>query len=133
MKTKNITKVSKEVHETAPKDNELRFIKKMKVGQWAHQGDIAIQMVDKIRSGKESNELQLAPGTTKGSRHVLADFTGRITLPNDRGPLEGPEFEAKERFTLKHPEHAHYSLPSGKYRVIYQRNLELEEIERVRD
>lgn len=130
-------KTAKQAHEkvkkSAPVNPEIRFAKEVRVGQWGHQGDIAVQMVDRIRGGKETKDLQLAPGTTKGSRHILSDFVGRIIIPNRKGELEGPEFEADERFNVTHPEHAHYSLPAGKYRVIYQRNLELEEIRRVQD
>jgi len=129
MKTQEL---SKKIKETAPIDPEIRYVQEIKEGQWAHQGDIALIAIPSLPKGKEIKELQLAPGTTKGSRHILSDFVGTIVNHSSQ-ELYGPAFEAKERFTLTHPEHAHYSLPAGCYQVIYQQNNELEELRRVRD
>ena len=130
---KTIAEVSKKVIETAPVKPEIRDIKKIEVGQWAHQGDIAILKIEKMPTGKETKDRQLAPGATKGSRHCLADFVGVVVVPSEADELTGPAIEAEKSFLVTHPEHAHYRLPAGLYQVIYQRNLEKEEIARVRD
>lgn len=124
--------IIKKIKETAPIDPEIRFVSDTSTQKWAHQGDVALVRIDKLPEGKKITELQLAPGTTKGSRHILADFEG-IIIQHSNHPLYGPAFQAKERFTLTHPEHAHYSLPPGCYQVIYQQDNEMEEIRRVQD
>jgi len=129
---KTINQLNKQIHKSAPTDAELRYVNEMAINQFIQQGDIYIQRVEKIEKGKKIHDLQLAPGTTKGSRHILADFKGDI-YTREGDALTGPAIEAKERFTLTHPEHAHYSLPAGKYVVTYQRDFEQEQIQRVRD
>lgn len=97
-----------------------RFVRTMQIGDVARQGDIYIERVDDgYERGGEIADRQLAPGNSKGSRHVVCDgpqvFEARST-----DPLHGPVIVAKERFTVAHPEHADVSLPSGTYRVGYQ-------------
>ncbi len=112
-------------------EQELRMIRVIEVGQWARQGDIAVQRVDEEPRTKRTADRQLAPGNTKGSRHILE---GKVDAYEGGGDLlEGPLLIARERFTVTHPEHAHISLPSGTYRVTYQRDLQMEERARVMD
>lgn len=112
---------------------ELRMVRTMKVGQVVRQGDIYIERVAKIpQDATPRADRQLAPGSTQGSRHVVE---GDATL-YDRlkaSPLHGPLIDAPERFVVTHPEHAHVSLPSGKYAVTFQRDYAQEEAARVQD
>lgn len=65
---------------------------------------------------------QIAPGTTQGSRHVIADIS-TVTLyemPNANA-LQGPIVDAPNGFTLEHPEHGHQTLPAGIYAITFQR------------
>lgn len=102
---------------------EERFIRTADIGQVARQGDIYLRRVpDNHRRGDEIQDRQLAPGTTKGSRHVV-EAGEHVTLyaPQDSmDPLAGPVIVARERFRVTHPEHADFSLPSGTWEVGYQ-------------
>lgn len=113
---------------------ELRNIESMKVGEAIRQGDIYVRRVaaKPEHAGGATTERQLAPGTTRGSRHFVEGdvevFEGPLS-----NPLVGPTFVASKRFRISHPEHAHFSLPAGIYEVTYQRDFEREEIARVLD
>lgn len=80
------------------------------------------------------SEIQLAQGTTMGSRHMLQMREGitfyRVATP---GPLDGGTIEAKGRCYITHPEHAHVDLPAGIYEVRYQTDLGADELRAVRD
>lgn len=116
-------------------DDGDRMVRTIKIGEWVRQGDINIQRVERSAvKGKEIKDHQLAPGNTKGSRHILE--TGkrvRILSPGLNDPLQGPFIVAQERFTVTHPEHSNISLPSGSYAVTYQRDLAQENRARVMD
>jgi len=98
------------------------------------QGDLYLDPCEWPGEGglTRSSETQLAPGTTKGSRHV-ADGEVEVWARDRSGPLVGPLVRAFKRWVLRHPEHADVSMPSGCYQVGYQQDLEQEEIARVRD
>lgn len=108
---------------------EVRMVKDLAVGEWVRQGDVNILRIEKIgKSWKKNGNRQLAPGTSPGSRHIVTVgptlFVSLDINPTDRsrGPVRllGPQIEAKERFEVEHPEHAHISLPPGNYQVSYQ-------------
>lgn len=106
---------------------ETRVVKRMAVGQVARQGDIYLHRVaDDHAHGRKLDVRQLAPGVTTGSRHV-AESPARVhdgaALPAwAPRALLGPCVVSKKRFTVSHPEHAHVSLPAGRYQVTYQRD-----------
>lgn len=105
--------------------SEIRFIKKMEIGQVVRQGDIYIHCVgDKHPHGDKTNNRQLAPGSTQGSRHTVegnVDVFNGTTAPEWASrALIGPYIYGKERFVVPHPEHAHVSLPSNGYQITYQ-------------
>ena len=130
------TKAIEQIQRTADEStDEERFTRTMSVGQIAHQGDIYVQCVEDDHPRREKiHDRQLAPGNTKGSRHVVRDGEGVDLYANETGhALHGPIIIAPKRWHIDHPEHATWSLPSGTYRVGYQRDFEREEIERVRD
>lgn len=143
-----------EVHEIIEKNakaasQEKRVIETIKVGQAIRQGDIymvrlddkgvtEIKMndgslvvnVDEIRKkGVKADTRQLAPGESKGSRHIIGEgptiYKSNAVVPTRFGgqasvDLIGPVVVAGDRFELTHPEHAHFSLPAGVYQVFYQ-------------
>lgn len=125
-------KIQKAAEKSLPK---LRHIEEIEVGQAIRQGDIYVTRLERApkRNGGVTGERQLAPGTSRGSRHCVA---GKVTvyLPSeDDGRLTGPLVDAHDRFTVTHPEHAHFSLPAGFYRVTYQRDFNVREVSRVYD
>ena len=128
---KTIKQINKQIKESAPVDAEIRYVQNYTGSQGHHQGDIALIECDFEPSTKEIDVRQLAKGTTKGSRHILSDFVGKVYESDDETPYHGYFIEAKERFTLTHPEHAHHCLPAGKYRVLHQ--VDYRTMERVRD
>lgn len=116
----------------------LRYVDEILIGQFIRQGDVYLECIEK--QSKEYTEVtqdrQLAPGTTKGSRHIIKANPGVTiyTSKQSRGFLMGPQIVAKDRFILEHPEHAHFSLPAGTYQARYQQEwTEKDEVRRVRD
>lgn len=129
-------------------DRDIRYLREIKPGQHCRQGDVYLLCVASRPScyAKPTANRQLAPGQSKGSRHIVDGAVAIFTaderqareairsLPgsvSSRLTLPGPCVEATERFTLTHPEHAHHSLPAGVYVVLYQ--LDPRSMRRVED
>jgi hypothetical protein len=105
--------------------SDLRFIRDIQINEVIRQGDVYIQRVDNdYPKGDIIENWQLAPGTSKGSRHIVeaGDHVTIHTLESN-DILHGPVIVARERWTVTHPEHADCSIPSGTYRVGYQLDL----------
>jgi len=120
---------------------EMRFIPDgtMTPGKWIRQGDIYLQALEEIPPAydKEIFERQLAPGESRGSRHVI-EGNVKLFIPSKPGNrndvLVGPVIVSKERCVLTHPEHAHFSLPAGVIsQVYYQMDARQAERTRARD
>lgn len=109
--------------------------KTMVVGDYHRQGDIYLTRLKAVPGGAEkiTPAAQLAPGTTQGSRHIIASLNGvtmfRLKNPS---PLDGPILKSDKPVTVEHPEHGHVTLPAGVYGVTYQRQY-AEELKRVAD
>lgn len=123
-------------HADSIKNDEAHHIESIDVNDAWAQGDVLIRRiaaVPKKAKPERKPELQLATGTTQGSRHTLDSLDGitlyRIDNPN---PCEGPVFESDRRFEVKHPEHGDVSLPAGCYAIEYQQAY-AEELRRVAD
>jgi len=139
-------KVFDQIAKVTPNE-EVRDNRGMVPGEIAHQGDVYMIMVKerediynihkmlrKTEQGEKTANMQLAPGTTKGSRHIIEGKGVTVFAPaKDASPLEGPFVVATEEFTLTHPEHANHRFGPGKYVCTYQRDWAKEEMERVRD
>jgi len=103
------------------------------------QGDVYLYAAEEptpssLRRRSRTEDMQLAEGTTRGSRHVLADEAlVRVFAPTSGDPLEGPLVEVRERVLLTHPEHADISLAPGWYQVRFQLDVAAEERARVAD
>lgn len=109
-------------------DTSVRLVP---VGVVGHQGDVYVHPVDKDHPhGPETDNGQVAAGSTKGSRHVVEGdnvkmYTG-TTMPSymrrrmvGRWPI-GPLIEAPDGFMLTHPSHARHQYPPGIYQITLQ-------------
>lgn len=157
------------------KNDQLQhFPEAASIGDAVRQGDIYIQLIDAhdletlgalyapVNNAELSNHLQLAPGNTKGSRHIIQSSDGLMmwlpTLTDDavlqyvykqhcvavpenvhrfNAPyrderdniemalsLAGPIFKCTTPNVVAHPEHGDWYLPTGVYRVIFQRTVD---------
>lgn len=101
------------IRENAKAMPEVRVIREMKIGQVVRQGDIYIERVKEIEGkGKAVKSRQLAPGNTKGSRHIV-DESPSVKIWESSPALGsrarfqvGPAIEAVGDFAVSHPEHA---------------------------
>lgn len=106
--------------------HEVRMIEAIDVGQAVRQGDIyAHKVAPSHPHGLEQKTRQLAMGDTAGSRHVAelpATVYEGTSLPSTclNDTFLGPCIVSPGRFTIVHPEHAHFSLPAGTYQVTHQ-------------
>lgn len=90
-------------------------------GSVERQGDVYVEHVaDDAPRGKPTLNRQLAPGNSKGSRHVVEGEGVEIYESRGKSILEGPLFYAPNGCTVTHPEHADVDLPDGTYRAAYQ-------------
>jgi hypothetical protein len=116
-------------------DKPQRFSEGAGPGSSFRQGDLYITLLDGLpaKADQVEGEAQLAPGTTKGSRHVLDSLEG-VTMYKirDANVLQGPVFSCVTERTVEHPEHGNVILPPGTYGVTYQRAY-AEELRRVAD
>lgn len=122
---------------------ETRVINQIPVGKMVRQGDLYLIRVNPKKSislfkdtvtvnlseyanapATNKQFYQLVPGSTKGSRHQIAQAENISFMinPTNQSTLVGPMIVAKENFTVVHPEHAHIQLPAGEYLVCYQLN-----------
>jgi hypothetical protein len=114
---------------------KVRVVEKIEIDQAVRQGDIYLTRIASIpKDVRTIQDRQLAPGTTQGSRHVVAGDGVTISARlNESNPLQGPYLKADKAFTVEHPEHGHICLPAGDYSATYQRDFSAEELARVRD
>lgn len=134
---KSAIEAIREVQDSAKVMPQIRVVSEMKIGQVARQGDIYVERVKAASKGREIASRQLAPGETKGSRHIVAD-SSEVRIYESAAPLgrrrdyqRGPAIEARGDLCIQHPEHAWIRLPAGDYQVWYQNDWVREQ--RVRD
>jgi len=113
----------------------------MEVGDEWRQGDCRIIRLPDDFGERFASELektravtQLAPGTTRGSRHCLSSRKGMSFYRLKRATvLDGPVIHATKSFSIPHPEHGDcVDLPPGWYSFPGQR-VYAEELRRVAD
>lgn len=112
--------------ETIKNDNPQRFPEAASVGDYMRQGDVYIELLDKVPSDvklENNPNLQVVPGNTKGSRHTLDSVKGvKMYIINNSNELQGPILDITEERTLTHPEHGDIILPANRvYAITYQR------------
>ena len=113
-------------------DREQMFPEAAVDGDYFRQGDLYIWKRDKMpKDLSESKERQLAPGSTKGARHIAE---GDVAIFTTKGgdALQGPWLKVESKCTVTHPEHGNVVLPNGNYEITYQRAF-AEELKRVLD
>lgn len=106
-------------------------------GDVVRQGDLYLVNIENLPKGTKTKNLQLAPGETQGSRHIV---TGSVEIVNEvkmdslrtaspkvfgkkniEEVLLGPAFSCKSDVEVTHPEHGNRILPSGTvWQVVYQ-------------
>jgi len=119
---------------------ETRVIDSISIGQHVRQGDVYIQRIASVNDWKTTENRQLAPGTTMGSRHTVDGSVVVLANPNgaqveritrNKARCLGPQLLSKDRFTIAHPEHADMSLPGGTYQCYFQ--VDSQSMKRVED
>ncbi len=125
--TANTEAAIQRIKQSARSMPEVRVISGMKIGEVVRQGDIYIERVAKIKGkGKSVKSRQLAPGTSKGSRHIVDESPGvtlwesKPTLGNKAAFQVGAAIEAKAGFSITHPEHAWIKFVVGKGTKFFQ-------------
>jgi hypothetical protein len=125
-------------------DGPQRFPEAASVGDCVRQGDIYITKLEVVEGKRAKVQPQLAPGTTKGSRHILshtclhgiddsAAVESRVDyFVRDVDALTGPVIRVKEEVIVTHPEHGDWILGKGIYGITYQRAF-ADELKRVLD
>jgi hypothetical protein len=126
----NVTEIVKQIEKQAESHSNAPKSVNLEIGDICRQGDIYIQRVDDTYAkGKQIADTQLAPGTSKGSRHVVEG--AKVYSPETSDILHGPVIVAEQAFVVTHPEHPDYTFGPGTYRVGYQ--LDAKTRERVAD
>lgn len=119
-------------------DDSLRIVPDdFPSGQPIPQGDINIWRLPQLPPNvvEATPSLQLAPGTTRGSRHCIkaSDLSKckffKLPTPN---PLQGPIIVFCEPVTIEHPEHGNQLWPAAVVAITYQRR-HADEIRRIQD
>jgi len=118
-------------------DNLQQFPVAASTGEYVRQGDVYITLIEKIDKDmvKEPHpEKQVAPGNTKGSRHILDSLEGvTVYKKSNATVLDGPVLFLEADRVLTHPEHGDFKLNAGCiYGITYQRMF-AEELKRVLD
>jgi hypothetical protein len=107
-----------------------RFPEAASAGDVWRQGDIYIEKLDAVPKSFAKVKkplLQLAPGTTQGSRHLLDSLSGVTVYEKSNATvLEGPALDCTQERTITHPEHGWVMLPPGVYGISYQRAYAME-------
>jgi hypothetical protein len=107
------------------------------LGDVVRQGDLYLVCIDRLpENGVPTNNRQLVPGTTQGSRHVVegqCKIVEKVQYKDRHVALCGPAFTCESDVTVTHPEHGHKILPAGtSWHCVYQQAY-ADEIRRVKD
>jgi hypothetical protein len=106
------------------------------VGSIHWQGDVGfLRVADKTGARQVQNRAQLAPGSSRGSRHIInSSVQYKMFQRPERDLTEGPIVEAETELRVDHPDHGTTTFPAGFYQILYQRQVTADgRIERVRD
>ncbi len=122
--------------ESIKTDAPQRFPEAASSGDTFRQGDIYVELLADVPAEaiRDTNPTaQLAPGTTRGSRHILDALDGVTMYRLENATvLEGPVLAVSCERTITHPEHGDLILPPGVYGITYQRQFATE-LRRVAD
>ncbi len=111
--------------ESIAPNQDTRIVKELAIGKGIRQGDVYLIRIDPSHPiGEVLFTQQLVVGTVQGSRHIVegGKLYASTSWPKgiSRTAILGPIVRAKKRFTVTHPEHAHFVLPAGTYQCIQQ-------------
>lgn len=135
-------------HAEKIRNDATERVSTMSIGDVVRQGDVYLVRIACLpKSAKPIKDRQLAPGSTQGSRHVLAgpcaiytaDAADLAALIKSAAKCEvptaliGPCFAPQSDVTIEHPEHAHRILPAECIGVVVYQRAFAEEVRRVRD
>ena len=108
----------------------------LKLGNVVRQGDIYLTLISDLPEGKASIDMQLAPGESQGSRHILKGDVSIVevkSFKNVNAALIGPAFKCNSAVEVTHPEHGNVILPEGTiWQTTYQQSY-ADEVRRVQD
>lgn len=94
------------------------------VNDVVRQGDVYIINIEKLPEGKPTTQMQLVPGSSQGSRHILQGnvrLVKEVQFRDINSVLLGPAFECIGEVSVTHPEHGDKILPAGTcWQVVYQ-------------
>ena len=145
------------IQESAEKNayQKPRKVETMSIGDYGRQGDIyytylgpdnslvKAELTKGILQVNSDQGSQVFPGTTRGSRHCIANIDEcKVYEMKGANALQGPIIEAPTGFTLTHgdqknkkkDDHAtHEVKQEGWYCFTAQRQFDLEEIRRIAD
>ena len=106
-------------------DTDAKTIETCSVGDSWRQGDLEIRFIGTAEpEGLKQVKVpsQLAPGETKGSRHILVAEGVKAFELTRKQPLEGPVLSCPIGLTIEHPEHGDITMKEpGWYAITYQR------------
>lgn len=131
---KHVKKINEGRARVSP-GNPFHLNEAASVGDGVWQGDLGIEIVEKIPDGyvPSKRTRQLVPGDTLGARHCLDDpsTVDQFSLPEGWGKdytgLDGPSFVCILETTISHPVHGDVIVSKGHVvRCRYQRNLDEE-------
>lgn len=126
----NVAEVVEQIQKQAQLHTNAPKVVQLAVGEICRQGDIYIQRVENdYPRGKIAKTNQLAPGSSKGSRHIVEG--AKVFETTSSEILHGPIIVGEQDFVVTHPEHPDYTFEAGCYRVGFQ--LDPKTRERVAD
>lgn len=122
-------------HEVLISNQPQAFPEAASDSDYFRQGDVYVWRRDVLPKGlqKVKVRLQLAPGTSKGSRHCL-DSSDGVTMYHDPNgdALQGPWFVVTKPLSIPHPEHGRVIMCPGIFEVTYARTRS-NDLKRIRD
>jgi hypothetical protein len=121
--------------------SETETVGSPSLGDVIRQGDLYLECISALPTGKSLSVRQLAPGNTQGSRHVLEGDCEVVEVKQHttasghevHSALIGPAFICKGACEVTHPEHGNKVLPENTiWQVVYQQAF-ADEVRRVAD
>ena len=125
-------------HASKNSDDSTREILKPKPGDLYAQGDVNFLVLAEIppQAKPTAPVRQLAPGTTRGSRHCIAEAdVGGVEFFAfaDPQPLEGPVLKFNRQTRIEHPEHGDHLYAAGTIVAIGYQRRHADEVRRIQD
>lgn len=129
-------------HAERIKNDNPHDLSNMEVNDEWRQGDLRIRRLPddyveknaKVLQLVENPDTQLAPGTTRGSRHCIRTLDNvKVYRRKDATALDGPILLLGKPNDIVHPEHGDCeNIPAGVIGIAYQRAY-ADELRRVQD